>query len=78
MVARMRPWLEFTERLIERITARSPFAALVDARAAAGAVLALYIGMDLLLHLDGDSSRADRDVRRRRPPGGDPRATLRR
>jgi AcrR family transcriptional regulator len=58
MVARMRPWLEFTERLIERITARSPFAALVDARAAAGAVLALYIGMDLLIHLDGDSSRA--------------------
>jgi AcrR family transcriptional regulator len=59
MVARMQPWLEFTERLIERFAARSPFAALVDARAAAGAVLALYIGMDLLIHLDGDRSRAN-------------------
>ncbi len=58
MVARMRPWLEFTERLLERFSAGSPFAALVDAGAAAGAILALYIGMDLLIHLDGDRSRA--------------------
>ena len=58
MVARMQPWLEFTQRLIERFTAASPLAALIDARAAAGAVLALYIGMDLLIHLDGDRSRA--------------------
>ena len=58
MVARMKPWLEFTEQLIERLTAGSAFAQLVDARAAAGGLLALYIGMDLLIHLDGDSSRA--------------------
>jgi AcrR family transcriptional regulator len=58
MVARMRPWLEFTEQLIERFAAGSPFAALVDARAAAGGVLALYVGMDLLIHLDGDRTRA--------------------
>jgi len=58
MVARMQPWLEFTERLVERFTAGSPFAALVDARAAADSILALYIGMDLLIHLDGDRTRA--------------------
>jgi AcrR family transcriptional regulator len=58
MVARTQPWLEFTERLVERFTAGSPFAALVDARAAAGSILALYIGMDLLIHLDGDRTRA--------------------
>jgi AcrR family transcriptional regulator len=58
MVARMKPWLEFTEQLIERLSASSPFAALVDARAAAGGLLALYIGMDLLIHLDSDRSRA--------------------
>jgi AcrR family transcriptional regulator len=58
MVARMQPWLEFTERLLARFTAGSPFAALIDARAAAGAILSLYIGMDLLIHLDGDRSRA--------------------
>jgi AcrR family transcriptional regulator len=58
MVARMKPWLEFTERLLERFTAGLPFAALIDDRAAAGAILSLYIGMDLLIHLDGDRSRA--------------------
>jgi AcrR family transcriptional regulator len=58
MVARMRPWLEFTEQLIERFAAGSPFAAMVDARAAAGGILALYVGMDLLIHLDGDRTRA--------------------
>jgi len=58
MVARMKPWLEFTQRLIERFTAGSALAALVDAKAAAGGLLALYIGMDLLIHLDGDRSRA--------------------
>ena len=58
MLARMKPWLEFTERLLERFLAGSPFASLVDVRAAAGAVLSLYLGMDLLIHLDGDRSRA--------------------
>ena len=58
MVARTKPWLEFTEQLIERLTAGSPIAALVDAKAAAGGILALYIGMDLLIHLDGDRTRA--------------------
>jgi AcrR family transcriptional regulator len=58
MVARMKPWLEFSEQLIERFTAGSAFAALVDTRAAAGGMLALYIGMDLLIHLDGDRTRA--------------------
>jgi AcrR family transcriptional regulator len=58
MVGRMEPWLEFTERLIERFTADSPIAVLVDPRAAAGAILALYIGLDLLIHLDGDRARA--------------------
>ena len=59
MLARMIPWLEFTEALIERFLAGSPFAALVDARSAAGAVLSLYLGLDLLIQLDGDRSRAE-------------------
>jgi AcrR family transcriptional regulator len=58
MVARMRPWLEFTEQLVVRFTAGSPLAALIDARAAAGCILALYVGMDLLIHLDGDRTRS--------------------
>ncbi|HSS92826.1 MAG TPA: TetR family transcriptional regulator [Candidatus Dormibacteraeota bacterium] len=58
MLARMQPWLDFTESLIQRFLEGSAFASLVDARAAAGAVLAMYIGVDLLTHLDGDRSRA--------------------
>jgi AcrR family transcriptional regulator len=59
MLARMRPWVRFTEELIERLLAGTPFAGLVDAHAAAGAAMAMYLGMDLLIHLDGDRSRAD-------------------
>lgn len=58
MLKRLQPWLELAESLIRRVLAGSPFASLVDARAAAGAVLAMYVGIDLLSHLDGDRSRA--------------------
>jgi AcrR family transcriptional regulator len=58
MLARMKPWLEFTEELIRRFLEGSPLAGLIEPRAAAGAVLALYLGMDFLIHLDGDRSRA--------------------
>ncbi|MGA7912503.1 MAG: TetR/AcrR family transcriptional regulator [Candidatus Dormiibacterota bacterium] len=58
MLRRMQPWLEFTEDLIRRFLQDSPFAALIDPRSAAGAVLAMYVGVDLLLHLDGDRTRA--------------------
>jgi AcrR family transcriptional regulator len=58
MLKRLQPWLELAESLIRRVLAGSPFEGLVDARAAAGAVLAMYVGIDLLSHLDGDRSRA--------------------
>ena len=58
MLKRLRPWLDLAENLIKRFLAGSPFENLVDARAAAGAVLAMYVGIDLLNHLDGDRSRA--------------------
>ena len=58
MLNRMQPWLEFTEDLIRRILQDSSLGSLIDARAAASAVLAMYVGVDLLLHLDGDRSRA--------------------
>jgi len=58
MLKRLQPWLELAESLIRRVLAGSPFETLVDARAAAGAVLAMYVGIDLLNHLDGNRSRA--------------------
>ena len=58
MLARMESWLGFTEELFKRFLEGSPLAALIEPKAAAGAVLALYLGMDLLIHLDGDRRRA--------------------
>jgi AcrR family transcriptional regulator len=58
MLKRLQPWLELAESLIRRFLGGTPFETLVDARAAAGAVLAMYVGVDLLNHLDGDRSRA--------------------
>lgn len=58
MLSRMQPWLEFTEDLVGRFLRGSALGSLVEPRAIAGAVLAMYIGVDVLLHLDGDRSRA--------------------
>lgn len=58
MLKRLQPWLELAESLIRRFVAGSPLEALVDAQAMAGAVLAMYVGIDLFNHLDGDRSRA--------------------
>ncbi|HYM66327.1 MAG TPA: hypothetical protein VEW68_03470, partial [Patescibacteria group bacterium] len=57
MLKRMRPWVDFTEGLIERFIDGSPFASLVNPRAAASALLALYVGADILTNLDGDLTR---------------------
>jgi AcrR family transcriptional regulator len=59
MLDRTQPWVRFTEELIERFLEGTHFAGLLDARAAAGAAMAIYIGLDLLVQLDGDRSRAD-------------------
>ena len=57
MLKRMRPWVDFTEALIQRFLDGSPLAALINAHDAAGALLAMYVGVDLLMNLDGDRSR---------------------
>lgn len=58
MLKRMQPWVKFTEDLMRRFLQDPQLGSLIDAQAAAGAVLAMYLGVDLLLHLDGDRSRA--------------------
>ena len=59
LTARMEPWIAFTEELLRKFFGRLPLAGLVDVRAAAQATLAMYLGIDLLVHADGDRSRAD-------------------
>lgn len=54
IVARMEPWIDFAERAIARVLDGSPFEAVIPARTLAFAVVALYLGIDLLSHLDRD------------------------
>ena len=56
---RMEPWLSFTEELMRRFLGRLPLNGPFDVRAAAQAALAMYLGIDLLVHADGDWSRVD-------------------
>jgi AcrR family transcriptional regulator len=59
VVARMEPWIEFTEGVITDLLAGSIFEGAVPPRTLAFAVVALYLGVDLLSHLDQDKSRAE-------------------
>jgi AcrR family transcriptional regulator len=55
---RLVPWLSFTRQVIDQALTGTPFATVVPTDEAAYAVVALYLGLELLSHLDGDRSRA--------------------
>ncbi|HEU5003228.1 MAG TPA: TetR family transcriptional regulator [Actinomycetota bacterium] len=59
VVARMEPWVELVEEVLADVLASSPLAGLIQPRPLAFGVIALYLGVDLLSHLDQDHSRAD-------------------
>lgn len=58
VVARLAPWRAFAERAIGASVADSPLASLVPVGDAAHAVVALYLGLEMLSHLEGDRTRA--------------------
>ena len=58
VAARLAPWRDFAERAIARALASSPVASLVPAAEAAHAVVAGFLGLELLAHLDDDRSAA--------------------
>jgi AcrR family transcriptional regulator len=58
VVARLEPWIDMVERKLRALLAGSPFEPMVPARAVAFAIIALYLGIDMLSHLDGDHTRA--------------------
>jgi AcrR family transcriptional regulator len=58
VAALIAPWRAFAQRAIEAIVSESPFAALVPVGDAAHAVVALYLGLEMLSHLDGDRAAA--------------------
>jgi AcrR family transcriptional regulator len=58
VVARVEPWVELVEGIIGEVVAGSVLEGMVHPRTLAFAVVALYLGVDLLTHLDHDVSRA--------------------
>jgi AcrR family transcriptional regulator len=55
---RLAPWRAFARDRIEGALAESPFAAVLPVDDAAYAIVALYLGMEMLSHLDGDRAPA--------------------
>ena len=59
VVARIEPWVEMVEEKVRVLVAGSMFEPLVPPRDLAFAIIALYLGVDMLGQLDGDRARAD-------------------
>jgi AcrR family transcriptional regulator len=59
VVARLDPWVELTADALARVLDNSPLGGLLPRDDIAYAVVALYLGLELLTHLQGDRSRAD-------------------
>lgn len=55
---RMEPWTQFAVAALDKALDDSPLAKLVDPAELAHAVVALYLGLELLSHLDGDRTAA--------------------
>ncbi len=60
VAAAIAPWRAFAQRAIGAIVAGSPITSLVPEADAALAVVALYLGLEMLTHLDGDRAPAMR------------------
>lgn len=59
VVARMEPWVELVEEVLSYLLADSALAGVIQPRPLAFGIIALYLGVDLLSHLDHDHSRAE-------------------
>ncbi len=59
IVARVEPWVRFTEEALTRHMEGSPFAQLLAPKDVAYAIVALYLGMEMLANLDDNRDRAD-------------------
>lgn len=60
VLKRLRPWIDFATRSIEKVTRGSALEQLVPARDVATAVVGFYLGVDLLHQLDPAESPAER------------------
>jgi AcrR family transcriptional regulator len=58
VAARIAPWTAFAGRAIERSIGGTPFGSLLPSKDVALAVVALYLGLEMLSHLDDDRAPA--------------------
>ncbi len=58
VMARVAPWTDFAETALESVVKDSPVTTIVPPGEIAHAVVALYLGLELLSHLDGNRERA--------------------
>jgi AcrR family transcriptional regulator len=59
VVARLQPWVDMVERKVRALVAGSLFESMIPPRDLAFAIIALYLGIDMLSHLDGDRAAAE-------------------
>jgi AcrR family transcriptional regulator len=59
IVASVEPWVRFTEEALTRHMEGSPFAQFLAPKDVAYAIVALYLGMEMLANLDDNRDRAD-------------------
>jgi AcrR family transcriptional regulator len=55
---RIEPWREFARSTIETALGESPLSSVLPTKDVAHAVVALYLGLEMLCHLDGDTEPA--------------------
>ncbi len=60
IVGRMQPWMTFAERLAQRLVAGSPLAGLVDPSVIGSAVIALYMGLEIVARMQGGDTSGSR------------------
>jgi AcrR family transcriptional regulator len=58
VASRIQPWREFAQSAVERALGDSPLGSVLPAKDVAHAVVALYLGLEMLSHLDGDAEPA--------------------
>ena len=58
IASRIEPWVDFAEGVVTRVIGDSSFAALLSARDIAYAIVAFYLGLEQLSHLNGATNRA--------------------
>jgi AcrR family transcriptional regulator len=59
VVARLAPWIDMVEQKVRALVAGSLLEPMIPPRDLAFAIIALYLGIDMLSHLDGDHTRAE-------------------